>query len=126
MLAKMSFLAMVTCALLPFLTFAEGTGRYVEGHPVLKSFRLNAFDAASDGCATEAPPCEESCKAAESPKFYAPPPCVYCAQCNYKHWCPYCGYCPLYSDEERFDEFDFGDSWPGKRGDNWMWSLEHR
>lgn len=109
------FLIPLIC-LLPFVLEAHRTGsysgNYTEGHPILKSFYLDSEEPAIQ-------------KTEEGAKFYSPPPCAYCTQCNRKHWCPYCGYCPLYDETDIIDEYDRHASWPTKREDTWMRELGH-
>lgn len=115
--------------------FLEGapSRQRMQGHPVIRSFHLGPFAPETDSndeetCAANADACteepRETCCTEEAPRFYNPPACRYCLQCNYQHWCPYCGYCPLYDDRDVIDEWDNHATWPSKRSDGWMHELE--
>lgn len=103
------------------------------GHPVIRSFHLGARDlppdhvngdacgAADDACCANSD--ADACNGPEEAPYFNPPPCRYCMQCNYRHWCPYCGYCPLYDDSDIIDRYDDHASWPSKNTDSWMREL---
>lgn len=96
---------------------------------VLKSFHMGPGDTDGSECCGEVQPIayQETAGAAYTEeRYYDPPPCPYCIECNYENWCPYCGYCPLYDDFDIYvDHYHDHTFWAGKMESSWMHELEH-
>jgi hypothetical protein len=111
--------------LMSSLAFAQRDA-YSPSKRVIKSYHLGPWapnvnnQEAQNDYAPRDMSCDTLVVAEDGSKFYNPPPCQYCIQCNYQQWCPYCGYCPLYDESDIIDEYDRHATWPSKRSDSWM------
>lgn len=104
------FLYLALLSLLPLSAYATTS---VQGHPVVQSFHLGPEDAGEDAC--DGGGC----------RYYNPPTCPYCVQCNYQHWCPYCGFCPMYDELTSSNLYQqYRADWPSRRDDSWVEELE--
>ena len=121
----MYYYFMTLLAFIPLVLEAHQTASYIDGHPLLRSFHMGPWEPLPDEerceeevCDAQAPCEEEPC--IKEARFFDPPPCQYCLECDYQHWCPYCGYCPIYDESDTVDIYDQHATWPSKHEDSWM------